>query len=223
MKKIAFTASLLCMLIMTGCQNNSARENELLEDSGNTVNVNNENGMKNGKNNDSGFGYVRHVKSNLAEEDDFNKVPGVDHEKVANDISSLIVQLPNIQDVATLVTDEEVLIAYQTDSKNRNETADQVKKTAISVVPRYYHVYLSDNPEMIKQIEGYSGLDPNNRDIDQIINTTKKEMLKSPQGRKLNSGENANGEGYGETNENLDQDMKDNYEQTRYKQKSGTD
>lgn len=110
-----------------------------------------------------------------------------------------------------------MLIAYQTDSKNRNETADQVKKTAISIVPRYYHVYLSDQPEMIKQIEGYSGLDPNSRDIDQILNSTIKEMLKSPQGRKLNSGENANGEGYGEMNENLDQDMKDQYEQTRYK------
>jgi len=217
MKKIAFTASLIGMIIITGCQN-TASENELFEDGGNTVNVKNENGIENRKDNHSSdFGYVRHVKSNLAEDEDYNKVPGIDHEKVANAISSLIVQLPNIQDVATLVTDEEVLIAYQTDSKNRNDTADQVKKTAISVVPRYYHVYLSDNPEMIKQIEGYSGLDPNNRDIDQIINKTIKEMLKSPQGRKLNKGENANGEGYGETNENLDQDMKDNYEQTRYK------
>ncbi|MRX54594.1 sporulation protein [Bacillus idriensis] len=216
MKKIAFTASLIGMIIMTGCQN-TASENELFEENGNTVNVNNENGIKNGKDTNSGFGYVRHVKNNLAQENDYDKVPQVDYEKTANAISSLIVQLPNIQDVATLVTDEEVLIAYQSDTKNRNETADQVKKTAISVVPRYYHVYLSDDPEMIKQVEGYSGLDPESRDIDQIINNTIKEMLKSPQGRKLNKGENANGEGYGETNENLDQDMKDKYEQTRYK------
>ena len=216
MKKIAFTASLIGMIIMTGCQN-TASENELFEENGNTVNVNNENGIKNGKDTNSGFGYVRHVKNNLAQENDYDKVPQVDYEKTANAISSLIVQLPNIQDVATLVTDEEVLIAYQSDTKNRNETADQVKKTAISVVPRYYHVYLSDDPEMIKQVEGYSGLDPESRDIDQIINNTIKEMLKSPQGRKLNNGENANGEGYGETNENLDQDMKDKYEQTRYK------
>ncbi|MCM3597683.1 YhcN/YlaJ family sporulation lipoprotein [Metabacillus idriensis] len=216
MKKIAFTASLIGMIIMTGCQN-TASENELFEENGNTVNVNNENGIKNRKDTNSGFGYVRHVKNNLAQENDYDKVPQVDYEKTANAISSLIVQLPNIQDVATLVTDEEVLIAYKSDTKNRNETADQVKKTAISVVPRYYHVYLSDDPEMIKQVEGYSGLDPESRDIDQIINNTIKEMLKSPQGRKLNKGENANGEGYGETNENLDQDMKDKYEQTRYK------
>ncbi|MDR0139905.1 YhcN/YlaJ family sporulation lipoprotein [Metabacillus idriensis] len=208
MKKIAFTASLIGMIIMTGCQN-TASENELFEENGNTVNVNDENGIKNGKDTNSGFGYVRHVKNNLAQENDYDKVPQVDYEKTANAISSLIVQLPNIQDVATLVTDEEVLIAYQSDTKNRNETADQVKKTAISVVPRYYHVYLSDDPEMIKQVEGYSGLDPESRDIDQIIDNTIKEMLKSPQGRKLNKGENANGEGYGETNENLDKDMKD--------------
>ncbi|MGG4488481.1 YhcN/YlaJ family sporulation lipoprotein [Metabacillus idriensis] len=208
MKKIALTASLIGMIIMTGCQN-TASENELFEENGNTVNVKNENGIKNGKDTNSGFGYVRHVKNNLAQENDYDKVPQVDYEKTANAISSLIVQLPNIQDVATLVTDEEVLIAYQSDTKNRNETADQVKKTAISVVPRYYHVYLSDDPQMIKQVEGYSGLDPESRDIDQIINNTIKEMLKSPQGRKLNKGENANGEGYGETNENLDEDMKD--------------
>jgi Sporulation lipoprotein YhcN/YlaJ (Spore_YhcN_YlaJ) len=91
-----------------------------------------------------------------------------------------------------------------------------VKKTALSAVPRYYHVYVSDRENMIQQIEAYSPLDSTSRDIDQILNKTIKEMLKSPQGRALNKGENANGEGYGETNEDIDDDTKDNYEKTRF-------
>ncbi|KEZ48489.1 YhcN/YlaJ family sporulation lipoprotein [Metabacillus indicus] len=224
MKKIAFTASIIGIAIITGCQN-TASENDLFEESGNTVNVNdrnelyNEDGMKKGeKNTTSNFGYVRHEKSGLARDIDYNKVPGIDHEQLANVISDLVIQLPGIEDAATLVTDEEVLIAYEAEkNRDRFETADMVKKAAISAIPRYYHVYVSDQPGMIKQIEGYSGLDANSRDIDEIINSTIKEMLKSPQGRKLNTGENPNGEGYGETNEELDQDMKDKYQESRYK------
>ena len=68
----------------------------------------------------------------------------LNREQVANIISQFSTDIPNVNDVATLVTDQEVLIAYKTDSKNRNLTADQVKKTAMSVVPRYYHVYVTD-------------------------------------------------------------------------------
>lgn len=86
-----------------------------------------------------------------------------------------------------------MFVVYKTDSTNRFETADQVKKTAISVVPRYYHVYVSDNPRMFQDIERFGRLDANSRNIDQILQQTIKEMLKSPQGRKVSSGENENG------------------------------
>lgn len=51
----------------------------------------------------------------------------------------------------TLVTDEEVLVVYDTNAKDRTETADQVKRTAMSVVPRYYHVYVSDDYQTLAQ------------------------------------------------------------------------
>ena len=70
---------------------------------------------------------------------------------------------------------------------------------------------------MIQQIEAYSPLDSTSRDIDEIITKTINKMLESPQGRALNTGENANGEGYGEMNEEIDDDMKDQYEKSRYK------
>lgn len=222
--KTKLAISVIGLSLLTACQYGAEEDTSFLHESGNTLNVQdrtdlyNEEGLTNGNNNKSAnFGYVRHQKSGIPNDVTLTRTPGLDREQAANTISSLIVQLPNVNDVATLVTDEEVLVAYKTDSKNRFETADQVKKTALSAVPRYYHVYVSDNPSMIQQIEAYSPLDSTSRDIDEILNKTIKEMLKSPQGRALNKGENANGEGYGETNEEIDDDMKDDYEKTRYK------
>jgi len=156
------------------------------------------------------YGYVRHQKSPIPGDENLStRTPEINREQIADIISTLSVQLPNVNDVATLVTDDEVLVGYTTDSKNRFETADQVKKTAISVVPRYFHVYVTDNPSMMKQLESYSRMDANALRADRSLDTVIKEMLKSPQGRPLNSGENANGEGYGEMSEQLDKDMKD--------------
>ncbi|MFC0270916.1 YhcN/YlaJ family sporulation lipoprotein [Metabacillus herbersteinensis] len=223
MKKVTLAASVLGLSLLTACQQGATGEKDMLEESGNTINVQdrtdlyNDDGLSNGNDKQTAnFGYVRHQKSGVARDVAFTRTPAIDREQAANMISSLCVQLPNVNDIATLVTDEEVLVAYETDAENKDAMADMVKKTAISVIPRYYHVYVSDDQTMISQIESYSRLDSNSRDIDEIINTTIKDMLKSPQGRKLNTGENANGEGYGEMNEELDQDMKDQYEKTRY-------
>lgn len=203
-------------LFLTGCQY-TAQNDELYQENGNTINVAdrselyNEDGIKNGTDDpNNAFGYVRHQKSPiLGEEKLSTRTPSIDREQIADIISSLSVQLPNVNDVATLVTDDEVLVGYKTNSKDRFQTADQVKRTAISVVPRYYHVYVTDNPNMMKQLEAYSRMDTNALRTDRSLDAVIKEMLKSPQGRPLNSGENANGEGYGEMSEELDKDMKD--------------
>lgn len=221
--KTKLAVGVIGLSLLTACQYGAEEENSLFHQSGNTLNVHdrpelyNEEGMPNANDNDANFGFVRHQKSGIPQDVTYTKTPGLDREQVANTISSLAVQLPNVEDVATLVTDEEVLVAYNTDSEDRFETADQVKKTALSAIPRYYHVYVSDNPNMIQQIEAYSPLDSTSRDIDEIITKTINKMLESPQGRALNTGENPNGEGYGEMNEEIDDDMKDQYEKSRYK------
>jgi hypothetical protein len=220
--KSKLAISVVGLSLLTACQYGAGEDTSLFNESGNTINVQDRSDLYNEEgptnvNKSANFGYVRHQKSGIPQDVTFTRTPGLDREQAANTISSLIVQLPNIDDVATLVTDEEVLVAYETDSKNRFETADQVKKTALSAVPRYYHVYVSDKDNMIQQIEAFSPLDSTSRDIDEILNKTIREMLKSPQGRNLNKGENANGEGYGEMNEDLDDDMKDGYEKTRFK------
>ena len=122
-----------------------------------------------------------------------NQVGTFNREEAADNISKLSTAIPNIKQAATLVTDKDVLVAYKTDAKNRNNAADQVKRTAMSVVPRYYHVYVSDNPKQMDQIENISEMNTQTNDARKRIDAVIQQMLKSPQGRKMNGGEDANG------------------------------
>ncbi|WP_223701442.1 YhcN/YlaJ family sporulation lipoprotein [Sutcliffiella deserti] len=159
------------------------------------------------------FGFKRTQASPLATSQQNNdNVTGINYEEVANIISTMVAQLPNIEDVATLVTDEEVLIAYRTSNDDRKESADQVSKSALSVVPRFYHVYVSDEPRMIKDIERFSNLTVSSPNVDKILETTIDDMLQSPQGYDLTEGENGNGEGKGERNEELEDEYSEHTE-----------
>ncbi|KAA9019973.1 YhcN/YlaJ family sporulation lipoprotein [Niallia endozanthoxylica] len=189
----------LCSLtFMTACQKDAASE-DIYKDSGNTINVNDDRRElykeHNNGNKSENFGYVRHQKSPvLGENMSDNHYTEIDREKVADTISKYCTDLPNVQDTATLVTDEEVLILYATDTKDRNLTADQVKKTGMSVVPRWYRVYVSDNFNLRKTMESYAYLDSTSTNAETGIDKLIKEMVKAPQGQPVSDEENANGD-----------------------------
>lgn len=197
MKKII----LLCLLTgLTGCANaNDSAHDGVYQRSGNTLNVNNsrselyrEGGNQSLRNVSNNYGYVRQQKDPVM--NDRQQFAALDREQLANIISRLSTAIPNVHDVATLVTDQEVLIAYRTDTKNRNQTADQVKKTAMSAVPRYYHVYVTDNPAFIRDVENLSHLDSTSKSARRNVNDVIARMKKSPQGSPINASENPNGE-----------------------------
>ncbi|TYR78686.1 sporulation protein [Priestia megaterium] len=206
MHKKLTKAGLLITIALTGCQGNHEIDNEALSPNNpNAINVadHNHNDLYNeNKNNETDYGYVRYQKSPVANHTGtYQNIATFDREEAADTISKLCAATPNVNDVATLVTDEDVLIAYKTDTKDRNVTADQVKRTAMSVMPRYYHVYVSDNPQHIQDIERFSESTTQEVAVKRAVHLTIKEMLKSPQGRKMNDGENANGEEINELNE----------------------
>jgi hypothetical protein len=216
MKKAAMIIGICSFTVLAACNNddngkNGLARNDVYEESGNTINVNhdrediyNRNDVGNKSEN---FGYVRHQKSPVLGEPTSNEhYAAIDREKVADIISKYCTDIPNVNDAATLVTDEEVLIVYDTNTKDRNLTADQVKKSAMSVVPRWYHVYVSDNTSLRTNIESYAKSDSDSRNVEFGIDKLIKEMLKSPQGQRMNNGENANGETEGATNDNEDKD-----------------
>lgn len=197
MKKISIITCILGFSLLTACNNDSAVEG-LYNESGNTINVNDQRAdiyNQNGKKDSADFGYVRHQKSPIAGEQmsvDYTSV--FDREKIADAISKLCTALPDVDDVSTLVTDEEVLIVYNTESNNRQLIADQVKKTALSLVPRSYHVYVSDNTRLRDNVESFSTMRADNGKKEFALHELIKEMKQSPQGEKLNSDENENGE-----------------------------
>jgi ribosomal protein S17E len=200
LKKLIIIAGLCTITALTGCAKDMGTQ-DVYEESGNTINVNNkrselynERAGRGARNMSNNYGFVRHQKSPLMGDNMANDhYSALDREQVANIISQLSVDIPNVNDVATLVTDQEVLIAYDTDSKNRNMTADQVKKTAMSVVPRYYHVYVSDNKVLMRDVENLANIDSTSRNARNTVNGLIKQMKKSPQGQRMNSSEDENG------------------------------
>ncbi|MGM0845843.1 MAG: YhcN/YlaJ family sporulation lipoprotein [Bacillota bacterium] len=219
LKKKMLAAGVIGFSILgAGCANDLASDgDEIFHESGNTINIAEEEGLfREVENSEHArgeqFGYVRHQKSPIAgrtiSTDDMYTI---DREKVADSISRMTVTLPKVQDASTLVTDEEVLIAYKTDVKDKDlrfEVADQVKKSALSVVPRWYHVYVTDDPNLMQNVENLASMDTDMANANTAIDDTINQMLQaSPQGREIDAGENANGERYDEMDEMNEDDV----------------
>jgi hypothetical protein len=190
-KNLVF-AGICGIFALTACANNSADRAGIYQESGNTINVNdqrpelyNETGGRKGfQDKSEDFGYVRTQRSPVMKTDSArDHYAAIDREQLAKIISELGTNVPHVNDVSALVTDEEVFIVYNTDSKNRMATADQVKKTALSVVPRWYHVYVSDNTALRREIENFATLDSDSRDINSLLDQLAKKMSASPQGQ----------------------------------------
>ncbi|MGX6445418.1 YhcN/YlaJ family sporulation lipoprotein [Neobacillus sp. K501] len=211
MKKLSIIAGLSLSLLAAGCSKDLAANRDVYEESGDTINVNNKreelynkNGAQGARNMSTNYGFVRHQKSPVENDQGGTEhYSPLDREKLAHIISELSTDMPNVNDVATLVTDQEVLVSYSTDTKDRNLTADQVKRTAMSVVPRYYHVYVSDNKNLMRDVENLANLDATSRNARNSVNALIKQMKQSPQGtRMMETNENENGETQADTMRN---------------------
>ncbi|MGV3465983.1 MAG: YhcN/YlaJ family sporulation lipoprotein [Heyndrickxia sp.] len=210
MDKKLITATMLSFALLSACSNNNNGKNvaenpAVYKKDGNTVNkyervdMNNKGLEKTSADKQNEFGYVRQVKSPVPGQNiKYQDIYTLNREKVADSISKIAVTNPKVHDAATLVTDEEVLIWYKTDAKSkadRNNVADQVKKTAFSIVPRWYHVYVTDNPTLRQYVENISYMKSSDANKERVIRQTVKMMLdSSPQGHKMSTGENENGE-----------------------------
>ncbi|WP_462411110.1 YhcN/YlaJ family sporulation lipoprotein [Neobacillus sp. Marseille-QA0830] len=200
MKKLFVILGLCAITAVSGCSKDSTNR-DVYEESGNTINVNNkrhelynEGARKNLRDVSKDYGFVRHQKSPVMNDNEVDDhYAALDREQLANIISKYSTSMPNVNDVATLVTDQEVLVVYDSNTKDRNYTADQVKRTAMSAVPRYYHVYVSDNKTLMRDVENLAHLDSGSAQARNQVTSLIKRMLKSPQGNPVDSNEDANG------------------------------
>lgn len=130
------------------------------------------------------LGYVHYTRSEL-DTDNTPRSPilTLDRNAVANMITKTIMQNDGFEEVATLVTDQKVLIAYQkTDEMDQNRAADIAKSSAKSVTPRYFDIYVSDNDLLIKDIHSLHRASTKNKKYDNTIDQIINEMKKAPQG-----------------------------------------
>ncbi|SEB07977.1 Sporulation lipoprotein YhcN/YlaJ (Spore_YhcN_YlaJ) [Thalassobacillus cyri] len=129
------------------------------------------------------LGYVRYDKSQVDPQGDYST--SVNREETADMITKMILTMDEITNAGTLVTDDEVLIAYdKTEEVDRNQAADMVKKTALSLVPRYYEVYVSDQEQSFGDIQSLSNSSINDENYDNVLENAIKRMRQAPQGEK---------------------------------------
>lgn len=207
MIKLFVTLSICLVIASTGCQTLMQNDSPITRENHDIINMKNRSEGFNVINPDKNyhqiqrFGFVRHQRETALPQGGSNpNIAAYDPELLADAISKLAILVPDVQDVATLVTDKQVLVAYKTNSDNNFETADQVKRTAMSVVPRFFHVYVSDDPKMLTSIERFGSLSSTTKGVQDVLEHTIEEMLLSPQGRRISASENENGE----TDPNMD-------------------
>ncbi|OLO28561.1 hypothetical protein BTR23_17655 [Alkalihalophilus pseudofirmus] len=178
MKKKMITACVLSsMLITTGCQtmmgneapNMQAKHTQYNPSGGGAGILHTErNRVQNPEH--AQFGYVRHNKAQEQREHREPDASYIDRDLLADTISRMAVYLPQVEECGTLVTDKYVLVAYETNGDvNRDDVALQVKVTAQSMVPRYLDVYVTDNAEMMEQIERFGSLSSLTPRVDELL------------------------------------------------------
>ncbi|GAA0588778.1 hypothetical protein GCM10009001_00840 [Virgibacillus siamensis] len=131
---------------------------------------------------DNKLGYVRYTKDQLKNDAEQNHSINIDRTKMANMITRIILRNDGFEEVATLVTDQEVLIAYEkNDALNAEDAADIAKKTAVSAVPGYFHVYVSGNATLMQDIQSLHNSSIQDNSYENTIDSIIREMKKSPQ------------------------------------------
>ena len=132
------------------------------------------------------FGYTRYTKDQVGNDEDELRYGVIDREQLSDLISRFILQGEGMKDASTLVTDSEVLVAYTPEGNMEREVAaDIAKKNAMSVVPRYYEVYVSDQQNMYRELATLSNMRTEDEEYRDSIESVIKQMRKSPQGEKM--------------------------------------
>ncbi|MFC3041391.1 YhcN/YlaJ family sporulation lipoprotein [Virgibacillus xinjiangensis] len=128
---------------------------------------------------DERLGYVHYQRDEIENNEEANRDMEINRPQMADMITRTILQSEGFEQAATLVTDEEVLIAYEKNEKlNDDEAANTAAKTAESVMPGYFKIHVSDNIGLIDEIQSLHNSTTQNQNFDNTINQIIQEMEK---------------------------------------------
>ncbi|MFD2760690.1 YhcN/YlaJ family sporulation lipoprotein [Lentibacillus juripiscarius] len=182
MRKLFVALPLIAAFALTGCNgtDNAADEREQIIDE---LNPENENAPNNSETDDK-IGYVRYSKEQIENNTEKDHNVTIDRTKLANMIARIILRNDGFDEVAALVTDEEALIAYaKGDALEADKAADIANKTATSILPGYFDVYVSDNEMIMQDIQSLHNSSTRDDEYDNTIDQIIERMQESPQGR----------------------------------------
>lgn len=164
-----FTLLALMTIFLFGCsQNETSGDDQLdvLDPNNRQESVNEERSAQ--------LGYVRYTKEE-ASVNDSDKEISIDRGLVADMITRTLLQTGSYGEVASLVTDKEVVITYEIDPEmTEAEAQDIAEKTARSILPSFYEIYTSSNPYHMDEIHSLhleqTNTGGDNEVIERIIN-----------------------------------------------------
>ncbi|OYD07239.1 YhcN/YlaJ family sporulation lipoprotein [Paludifilum halophilum] len=105
-------------------------------------------------------------------------VPGpdvyIDREALARQIAHLTTQLPQVDDAAVVVTDDQVFVGVKGDKKEvSDKTVYEARRTALSLTPRYYQIHVTKDPKLRQKLtrigDRVRGEGLNQRDREQLL------------------------------------------------------
>jgi hypothetical protein len=184
MKKIFASITTICLLlVISACNTNDETDNSVQDMQNRNqiqdeLNPNDEFKSRSNQDINHQLGYVRYSKDEIDAQNLNNHEAKIDRREMADMITRLILNNDGFNEVATLVTDQEVLIAYDRDQNSDSKLTKEIaQKTAESVMPRFYKVYVSDNKSFMYDIQSLHNSNTN-RDYDQLIQKLIKGMEK---------------------------------------------
>ncbi|WP_100373937.1 YhcN/YlaJ family sporulation lipoprotein [Bacillus sp. FJAT-45037] len=188
-KKTLVISSVAAMMLMTGCQTYDAGQQSNMRTSNSTNGPMQQNygyyPMGTGTSDDSSYnnyGYTRYQQEQVESNGRQQIAPMYDRNELADTVSRMVLSNETVSEAATLVTDKYVLVAYDSKTDDRDYVADQVKRSALSVVPRYYEVYITDDHDHFEEIERFQNGSTTAGNNEGTLKATIQEMRQTPQG-----------------------------------------
>lgn len=181
LKRLFLPVGIICVLILTGCQMDRPKtdEDKIAEELDPTRNKQEQHDPEW----DKRLGYVNYTSDQFEDDSIDNHNVTFDRNELADTIARIILNQEGIEEIATLVTDKEVLIAYHKDEDlDEKKAASMVKKSAMSILPRFFDVYVTDNTALIPDIRSLHNSTTKDGNLDNTIEHIITEMKKSPQG-----------------------------------------
>ena len=180
MRYFIYVIGLTFLLVTTGCtMDNAKTEQERIAEELDPTRYNN---APDDPEWDRRLGYVNYTKDQFDNESNNDLTVPMDRQKTADAITRVILQNEGFNEVATLVTDEEVLIAYDKNEDLTNEkAADIAKKSAMSITPRFFDVFVTDNPTLIPDIRSLHNSATNQNNYQNTLKQIISEMEQTSQ------------------------------------------